>query len=101
MKQKSWWADKIPEAKQRFYKYDYIVALVMHGFSWAFMITLPVVLYYKFSVTIPIFLSMIANAAIHAAVDHLKANTFKLNLVQDQIIHILQICITFAVLVLV
>ena len=33
LKQKSWW-DK--EAPDRMYEYDYIWALLMHGFSWAF-----------------------------------------------------------------
>ena len=38
-KQKSWWEEKAPD---EMYKHDYIVALMMHSFSWAFMIMLPI-----------------------------------------------------------
>ena len=38
MKQKKFWKEQAPDEK---YKYDYIWALIMHGFSWAFMIMLP------------------------------------------------------------
>ena len=40
MKQKSWWREH-PEYKDM-YKYDYLVALLTHSFSWTFMIMLPV-----------------------------------------------------------
>lgn len=38
-KQKKWWEENAP---QPLYKYDYIWALLMHSFSWAFMIMLPI-----------------------------------------------------------
>ena len=39
MKQKDWWVEQIGFTK--LYKYDYIVALLVHSFSWSFMILLP------------------------------------------------------------
>lgn len=36
-KQKSWWEKNAPD---KLYRYDYIVALFMHSFSWSFMIML-------------------------------------------------------------
>jgi len=69
------------------YKYDYIVALIWHGFSWSFMVHLPMFIM-NFNYVIP---SILINAAIHSYVDHLKANDFKLNLIQDQIMHLIQI----------
>lgn len=38
------------------------------------------------------------NIIVHAFVDNMKANKFKINLIQDQIIHIIQILITFFIL---
>ena len=38
-KQKKWWEQNAP---QQIYKHDYIMALIMHSLSWAFMILLPI-----------------------------------------------------------
>ena len=40
MKQKAWWKNQ--EQYNDKYKYDYIIALAMHSFSWAFMIMCPI-----------------------------------------------------------
>ena len=40
LKQKSWWQNQI--SYKKLYEYDYIPALILHGFSWAFMIMLPI-----------------------------------------------------------
>lgn len=91
MKQRKWWADNAPK---EMYKFDYIVALVMHAFSWAFMIMLPVAAHMDFKPTLWFFVVFVINVIIHAFVDNLKANKFKINLVEDQIAHIAQITIT-------
>ena len=39
-------------------------------------------------------LVIVANTLIHASVDHMKANMHKINLVQDQLIHVGQIIVT-------
>ena len=92
MKQKSWWKKNAPDKE---YEYDYIMALLMHGISWSFMIMLPIAVYVGFKVNLAFFLMFLFNAALHAAIDHLKANEFVINLVADQCLHIVQILITF------
>lgn len=44
MKQKKWWQENAPD---KLYEYDYLIALLMHGFSWAFMIMLPIAYWVK------------------------------------------------------
>ena len=48
MKQRKWWIDNAPK---KLYRHDYIAALVMHAFSWAFMIMLPIAAYMSFQPT--------------------------------------------------
>ena len=93
-KQKKWWQDNAP---QKLYRNDYIMALIMHSFSWAFMIMLPIAIDRQFAVTWIYAVALIVNATVHGIVDNLKANKLKINLIQDQSIHIVQIVITFIV----
>ena len=90
MKQKMWWR-KQEQYKEK-YRYDYIVALIIHSFSWVFMIMLPIAIYLKFNLGW-LYLAYPINLTIHAIVDDLKANKLKINLIVDQSIHILQIII--------
>lgn len=92
MKQKSWWEANYPK---KLYKYDYLVALLMHSLSWAFMIMLPVAFYLSWSVGTSFVLVFVLNAVCHAFVDNAKANWLSINLITDQSIHILQIVATF------
>ncbi len=94
-KQKSWWEKNAPE---KIYRNDYIMALFMHSFSWSFMIMFPILLYIILSgnvlrewLVIPYFVNM----AIHGIVDDLKGNKRQINLIQDQITHLIQIIITW------
>ena len=96
-KQKSWWQENAPE---QLYKYDYIVALMMHSFSWAFMIMLPVAVSQEFQIGSAFMAMFIINTVVHAIVDDLKANKRKINLVTDQLIHIGQIIVTFIICML-
>lgn len=93
-KQKSWWRENAPD---EMYKHDYIVALMMHSFSWAFMVMLPVAVSQRLDIGAGFAAMFVANTAIHAIVDDLKANKRKINLVMDQSIHIGQIIVTFMV----
>jgi hypothetical protein len=97
-KQKKWWQENAP---QKLYRHDYIMALIMHSLSWAFMIMLPIAIDRKFAVTWIYAVGLIVNATVHGIVDNLKANKLKINLIQDQSIHIMQIIITFIVYLLV
>lgn len=84
-KQKLWWHSMSAPKK---YRYDYIAALVCHALYWSIAICLPLwnspMLAY----------AVISNTIIHAIVDDLKANRKKLNLIQDQLLHLAQIVVT-------
>ena len=88
MKQRAWWKENAPD---KLYKNDYIVALVMHGFSWTFMVMLPIAAYMGFSISASFYIWFLANWLIHSTIDHMKANVRSINLVQDQTAHIVQI----------
>ena len=111
LKQKNWWKQTWP---QELYKNDYIIALLMHAFSWTFMIMLPYIIVplmhafgWTFMIMPPIaidhklepegmyYFFFTANMIIHAYVDHVKANRLKINLWTDQLIHISQIVLTW------
>lgn len=90
-KQKKYWQENTPE---KLYKYDYIWALIMHSFSWAFMIMLPIAYSLSFNINISFLIAFVINVTIHAITDDLKANKRKINLWEDQIIHLIQIGLT-------
>lgn len=105
-KQKEWWKKNAPNP---LYKYDYLMALFMHSFSWSFMIML-LPTYYAFNssyatdfgiMTMQVALTFVVNLIIHLITDNAKANQGKINLIQDQMIHIVQIHVTWLYLVLV
>ena len=98
MKQKSWWESQ-PGYSLKYSK-DYIMALCEHAFSWTFMIMLPIFIVKGFHVTFSLGIVFFINWLIHSITDNAKANLNKINLVQDQIIHIIQVCITFVLFVL-
>lgn len=91
-KQKSWWEQNAPEWM---YRYDYIAALFMHSFSWSFMIMLIPSLYVVLLGGMWYPVLFIGNIVLHMIVDDLKANRKKINLVQDQSIHMCQIVWTW------
>ena len=96
LKQKTWWENQ--KNYKPMYKYDYIVALIMHAFSWSFMVSLPI-LHLGFTKWIAV--AIILNTIIHGIVDDLKANKGRINLIVDQSIHIVQIVITWVLLVVI
>lgn len=94
LKCKDWWKKNEPNEK---YKYDYIIVLITHGFSWCFAIHIPILLYYFFTTGLSeinqsqFLLLFFGNVILHGLIDHLKANMRKINLTFDQIFHIFQI----------
>ena len=98
MKQKSWWQKS--ESYSEKYRYDYVIALIEHAFSWTFMIMLPIFIVSKFQVGLSLCLVFLINWIIHVITDNLKANKKKINLVEDQSIHIAQVVITFTLFTL-
>ena len=89
MKQKSWWEAQ-PGYNNK-YKYDYITALIIHSFVWSFMIMLPLFIYQNFNMDTAFVVVIVLNTAIHASVDNAKANIHSINLIEDQLVHLLQI----------
>lgn len=96
LKQKSFWETYVKDDDK--YKFDYKVALVIHALSWAIMINLP--LMFIVSNEILVFISVIINATIHAYIDDEKANKLNITLLEDQLIHLIQIGVTWALLTL-
>ena len=97
-KQKSWWEKNAPD---EMYKHDYLAALFMHSFSWTFMIMLVPTIYVLLVGGIWSPITFITNLVIHMIVDDLKANRKKINLVQDQSIHMVQILATWSGMILI
>lgn len=96
MKCRSWWKEHAPDPM---YKGDYVMALLMHAFSWSFMVMIPAVAYLllngrTFNLAFAGF--FIANMMLHAIVDNAKANDKKINLITDQTIHLIQIVATWS-----
>ena len=91
-KQKSWWEKNAPDD---LYKNDYKMALFMHSFSWSFMIMLPLTMYTILMGGTWYPVLYIANLIVHFYVDDLKANKKKINLIQDQCVHMIQIVLTW------
>lgn len=90
-KQKSYWEQNAPD---KLYEHDYIWALIMHSFSWSFMIMLPIAYTQQFNVGFGFMVIFAVNIAIHAFTDNAKANLKRINLWQDQFVHLIQIFLT-------
>lgn len=92
MKQREWWEEHYSD---KLYRYDYIVALLIHSMSWSFMIHLPTLIYlYLNNQNLNFFcFSLLWQSLCHALVDHAKANRHTINLITDQILHVGQIII--------
>lgn len=100
-KQKKWWEKNAPNP---LYKNDYIMALFEHAFSWTFMIHVPIIIYLIISGCLPdIYLFVVTfaiNWLVHLITDNAKANLMKINLIQDQVIHVVQILITWLIYII-
>ena len=106
LKQMSWWENNIPgdkPLKESKYKHDYYVGLYEHAFSWAVCITLPLFIHCWFNAAVPaqkdcilffLGLTVLLNTFFHGVIDDFKANLYKINLVQDQMYHSVQMVIT-------
>lgn len=91
-KQKAWWKKQLKDLESTKYKFDYLMALACHSMYWAILICLP---FYAS----PYFLhAIVVNSVVHAVVDDQKCNRFKLNLIEDQLWHFVQIGLTFMLL---
>ena len=96
LKQKSFWETYVKDDEK--YKFDYKVALVIHALSWSIMIHLPLMVIGVGEYSI--LLSVIINTIMHAWIDDEKANKLNITLFEDQIMHLIQVGSTWAVLTL-
>ena len=96
LKQKDFWKKNAPD---KLYRYDYIWALLIHSFSWSFMIMLPIALFNSFAISGAFVGMLVFNMIMHAFVDELKANKRMINLWTDQFCHMVQITATFIIFV--
>ena len=94
LKQKSFWETYVKDDEK--YKFDYKVALVIHALSWSIMIHLPLMVIGVGEYSI--LLSVIINTIMHAWIDDEKANKLNITLFEDQIMHLIQVGSTWAVL---
>ena len=99
LKQRDWWRRLIGiDFENSPYSCDYIMALAMHSMSWSVSILLPLIAHSL--LTTPsidglfIWSAFCVNALIHGIVDDMKANKLQLNLVEDQLVHLVQIAAT-------
>ena len=98
MKQEQWW--KQQEGYNSKYKYDYLSALAIHSAEWTLWMMIP--LFFLPHLDLGMFLLLAAlNIVVHSLTDNSKANYKDISLVQDQVIHLVQIAFTYAALVLV
>ena len=97
MKQKRWW--ELAEWFKPLYKDDYKMALFMHSMSWSIMILLPSMFFIGISSYLLIG-AFVCNTVIHYYVDDLKANKGKINLIADQITHLMQVFATWLLILL-
>lgn len=93
LKQKSWWAANAPDPM---YRHDWIPALMAHCISWTTLTMLPCILFMSVPVWLVIVL-FVFNAAFHFWIDDLKCNRHALNLIEDQLMHLSQLTLTFLV----
>lgn len=101
MKQKEYWKKELKYDEKQFqnsqYKEDYKCALLMHSLQWTICIfVMPLIYMYITSKNIfvlSIVLQFVIQTGIHYITDDLKANERKINLWEDQIIHLVQIII--------
>lgn len=88
--------------KKELYQNDYKVCLLIHSFKWSFHIMIPLFVFMLLmdsnQITVEpygllgfILIWLIGNTIFHYKIDDAKANKFKINLVMDQGLHILQI----------
>ena len=94
-KQKQCWMDNYPS---ELYKHDYFTCLIIHSFSWSFMIMLPLFTVYYSELNILHIILFIVNILVHAIIDDVKANSLKISLTTDQLLHLCQIVVTWLIL---
>ena len=92
MKQRKYW-----QKYSYMYQNDYAIALFEHAYSWAFVSSLPLLVCALTGHGSIAFLlvAYFINTIIHARIDDTKANLLRINLIQDQFLHFIQLVTTW------
>ena len=98
MKQRSWWVNNAPSPK---YRYDHLPVILLHGLEWAVFVSLPLMWASDWSLPDWFCALIAAMGLVHSVIDHLKANMLKINLVQGQALHMVQIAIIWIAYIMV
>ena len=91
MKQKKFWEPYNKEYNNK-YCLDHYAGLVIHCISWSIMVHLPLLLLTQ-TPEIIILVSSILHAINHGIIDNKKCNKHELCLVEDQLLHCIQLCL--------
>ena len=96
-KAKAYWKDtKTPN--------DWIMALLCHATMWGIMIYLPIIIFgeidFEWYVCLMFWLTLPLNICGHFLIDNAKANEHKINLIVDQMCHLIQILMTWTFYIL-
>lgn len=94
-KRKSFWINNNDENINYL---EHYVILFIHSYIWSFCINMP--LFHLLSSNKIIF-SILLNCIIHMIVDNLKVNKKVISLLTDQLLHLVQIIITYLLLVVI
>lgn len=102
LKQRSWWFKQIgPDLNRSRYSHDYLAALIVHAAQCSIGMLLPMVAFTLWKGipvdTLYFCLAFVLNTVVHAFTDNLKANEMSINLIEDQMVHAVQIVITVAI----
>ena len=79
------------------YQYDYMAGLMCHALMWTIVTFFPLMWFCGATAFTAL---AVVNTLVHFVVDHLKANTHRFNLVQDQLIHMVQVIATVLIVML-
>ena len=71
---------------------DWLMPMIEHSFMWSFIVHLPIIIFYTIN-PITILFSIIIHTCFHILIDNFKANTNDINLIADQIFHMVQIAL--------
>lgn len=97
LKQRSWWRAQCQRhgVPSSMYEYDHICGLVCHSLYWTLLTFSPLI--FLWSSAMQALAIVVINTVIHAVIDNAKANRYKINLIQDQILHLAQIAFTMVI----
>jgi fatty acid desaturase len=95
MKQRDWWKENAPEG---LYKNDYLAALIAHAFMWSCLIILPALVICWNALPWWFYMVWLCTSVFaHSIVDDTKANRKCINLVSDQLLHVLNMALLLIV----